>query len=77
MTVIAAVLLPVVLAYQAWTYYVFRRRVSAAQFRPAVAAPAPRQPSMQEKPAAPPPASASSSRAAPWRGRHWLWHNDN
>ncbi|HKE98380.1 MAG TPA: cytochrome d ubiquinol oxidase subunit II [Actinomycetes bacterium] len=27
MTVVAAVLLPVVLAYQGWTYYVFRRRV--------------------------------------------------
>jgi len=34
MTVIAVVLLPLVLAYQAWTYYVFRRRVSARQFRP-------------------------------------------
>jgi cytochrome bd-type quinol oxidase subunit 2 len=44
MTVVALVLLPVVLAYQAWTYYVFRRRISDAQFRPQpppVAAPAP------------------------------------
>lgn len=29
MTVIVVVLLPAVLAYQAWTYYVFRRRVTA------------------------------------------------
>jgi cytochrome d ubiquinol oxidase subunit II len=32
MTVIVIVLLPVVLAYQAWTYYVFRRRISASEF---------------------------------------------
>jgi cytochrome bd ubiquinol oxidase subunit II len=35
MTVVALVLLPIVLAYQAWTYYVFRRRISDASFRPA------------------------------------------
>jgi cytochrome d ubiquinol oxidase subunit II len=35
MTVIALVLLPFVLAYQAWTYYVFRRRISDRDFRPA------------------------------------------
>jgi len=29
MTVVAVVLVPIVLGYQAWTYYVFRRRVSA------------------------------------------------
>jgi cytochrome d ubiquinol oxidase subunit II len=29
MTVIAVVLLPVVIAYQAWSYWVFRRRISA------------------------------------------------
>jgi cytochrome d ubiquinol oxidase subunit II len=27
MTVVAVILLPVVLAYQGWTYYVFRRRI--------------------------------------------------
>jgi cytochrome bd ubiquinol oxidase subunit II len=27
MTVVAVVFLPVVLVYQAWTYYVFRRRI--------------------------------------------------
>jgi cytochrome d ubiquinol oxidase subunit II len=37
MTVVAAVGLPVVLAYQAWTYWVFRKRLTA---EPAQAAPA-------------------------------------
>ncbi len=32
MTVVAALLVPVVLAYQAWTYWVFRARVSAEDF---------------------------------------------
>ena len=32
MTVVAAVLLPVILAYQAWSYHVFHRRVSTRQF---------------------------------------------
>jgi len=41
MTVVALVLLPVVLGYQAWTYYVFRRRITEQHFRPPpVAAPA-------------------------------------
>ena len=35
MTVVVIVLLPVVLVYQAWTYYVFRRRVSRSDFQPA------------------------------------------
>jgi cytochrome d ubiquinol oxidase subunit II len=44
MSVVAGVGLPLVLAYQAWTYWVFRRRVSAAHipeahsFLPAIAA---------------------------------------
>ena len=44
MTVVACVGLPLVIAYQAWTYWVFRRRVSAAHipeahsFVPAIAA---------------------------------------
>jgi len=33
-TVAALVLLPIVLAYQAWTYYVFRRRITDQAFRP-------------------------------------------
>lgn len=44
MSIVAAVGLPLVIAYQAWTYWVFRRRVSSAQipeahsFLPAIAA---------------------------------------
>jgi cytochrome d ubiquinol oxidase subunit II len=34
MTVVVIVFLPLVLAYQAWTYYIFRRRVSASEFQP-------------------------------------------
>jgi len=34
MTVVVIILLPVVLAYQTWTYYVFRRRVSRQEFLP-------------------------------------------
>jgi cytochrome d ubiquinol oxidase subunit II len=35
MTVVVLFFLPLVLAYQGWTYYVFRRRVSASEFQPA------------------------------------------
>jgi cytochrome d ubiquinol oxidase subunit II len=34
MTVVAIIFLPLVLAYQTWTYYVFRRRVSKQEFQP-------------------------------------------
>ena len=34
MTVVVIIFLPVVLAYQTWTYYVFRRRVSKQEFQP-------------------------------------------
>jgi cytochrome bd ubiquinol oxidase subunit II len=37
MTVVALIFLPVVLLYQAWTYYVFRRRLTDDAFRPAAA----------------------------------------
>jgi cytochrome d ubiquinol oxidase subunit II len=66
MTVVALVLLPVVLAYQAWTYYVFRRRISDASFRP----PPPRQAT------SPSPASAVATGPPrrgfrlPWRQQH-------
>jgi cytochrome d ubiquinol oxidase subunit II len=40
MTVVVIVFLPLVLGYQAWTYYVFRRRASREEFLPA-ARPAP------------------------------------
>ena len=35
MTVVVIIFLPLVLAYQTWTYYVFRRRVSRSEFQPA------------------------------------------
>ena len=41
MSVVAIILLPVVLIYQAWTYYVFRRRISAAEFQPGEPSPTP------------------------------------
>jgi cytochrome bd ubiquinol oxidase subunit II len=34
MTVVVIVLMPVVLAYQVWTYYVFRQRVRRQDFTP-------------------------------------------
>ena len=42
MTVVVIIFLPLVLAYQTWTYYVFRRRVSRQEFQPP-AAPAARR----------------------------------
>ena len=60
MTVVVVVLLPVVLAYQTWTYYVFRRRVSKQQFQPPApsAAAAPR-PGPTPQPTSPPAAPGS------------------
>jgi cytochrome bd ubiquinol oxidase subunit II len=71
MSVIALVLLPFVLGYQAWTYYVFRRRVSVHHFRPGAAPTLPQAP-MQR----PPVASSRPQEAAPAgsrRGRHRQW----
>ena len=34
MTVVVVIFLPFVLAYQTWTYYVFRRRISRQDFEP-------------------------------------------
>jgi cytochrome d ubiquinol oxidase subunit II len=34
MTVVVVIFLPLVLGYQTWTYYVFRRRVSRQEFQP-------------------------------------------
>jgi cytochrome bd ubiquinol oxidase subunit II len=53
MTVVVIVFLPVVLAYQTWTYYVFRRRVSRQEFQPP-APPAEAAPAAEPRPAAPP-----------------------
>ena len=43
MTVVVIIFLPVVLAYQTWTYYVFRRRVSQQEFQPPAPPPEPRR----------------------------------
>jgi cytochrome bd ubiquinol oxidase subunit II len=53
MTIVVVIFLPLVLAYQAWSYYVFRRRVSVSDFRP----PAPAGPPVPE----PRPAHAGAS----------------
>jgi cytochrome bd ubiquinol oxidase subunit II len=53
MTVVVIIFLPLVLAYQAWSYYVFRRRVSAQEFQ-APARPVTAQPEV--------PASGDASR---------------
>ncbi len=34
MTIVLVIFLPFVLVYQAWSYYVFRRRISASSFGP-------------------------------------------
>ena len=47
MTVVAIIFLPLVLGYQAWTYYVFRRRVSREEFLPT---PEPTEPPQQPAP---------------------------
>jgi cytochrome d ubiquinol oxidase subunit II len=55
MTVVVIVLLPVVLAYQTWTYYVFRRRVSKQEFQPPAPSPgAAPAPEPTPRPTAPP-----------------------
>jgi cytochrome bd ubiquinol oxidase subunit II len=42
MTVVVIILMPLVLLYQAWTYYVFRKRISISDFQaPGPASPAP------------------------------------
>jgi cytochrome d ubiquinol oxidase subunit II len=60
MTVVVVIFLPFVLAYQTWTYYVFRRRLSRQEFQPAPqpsATQGARRPPMAPPDAAAPPAS--------------------
>ncbi len=56
MTVVAIIFLPVVLAYQTWTYYVFRRRVSRREFQPSPQPGTPLGPSAATPDGAAPPA---------------------
>ena len=73
MSVVACIFLPLVLAYQAWTYWVFRKRVSAP---PATFAVPPSPPAVPPGPAASPAQSAPPApplqQAAPGvPGRRW------
>jgi cytochrome d ubiquinol oxidase subunit II len=56
MTIVAILLVPVVLGYQTWTYYVFRRRVSAEEFRPRPSTPPTGTAARSVSDGAPPPA---------------------
>ena len=56
MTVVAIILVPIVLAYQTWTYYVFRRRVSRQGFQPSPQRSTPLGPSTAAPDGAAPPA---------------------
>ena len=73
MTVIVVIFLPLVLAYQVWSYYVFRRRVSRDQFIAGAAPSVPAQPlPAQPVPAQPVPAQpvpAQEARRPPAFGR--------
>jgi len=54
MTIVVVIFLPVVLLYQAWTYYVFRQRISPGDFQPPALL-RPRGPATGPPPAAGPP----------------------
>ena len=70
MTVVVVIFLPIVLAYQCWTYYVFRRRISREQFLPAPPPPRPSVPA-QPVPAHEGPSSATSGTPPPAHSR-WM-----
>jgi cytochrome bd ubiquinol oxidase subunit II len=59
MTIVVLFFLPLVLIYQAWTYYVFRRRVSRSEFQPV---PQPRTAPNADGAATPPQAAPPASR---------------
>ena len=67
MTIIVLIFLPLVLAYQSWTYYVFRRRVSRDQFvtklPPAASPPAAPGPAGGITPGTPAPAATPPARS--------------
>jgi cytochrome bd ubiquinol oxidase subunit II len=56
MSVVVVIFLPFVLAYQTWTYYVFRRRVSKQDFQPSPPRGTPLGPSPAAPDGAAPPA---------------------
>jgi cytochrome d ubiquinol oxidase subunit II len=60
MTIVVIIFLPLVLAYQAWTYYVFRKRVSTSDFQPPAPSPeAAPESAPAPQPVAPPTAPGS------------------
>jgi cytochrome d ubiquinol oxidase subunit II len=61
MTIVVIVFLPLVLIYQAWTYYVFRRRISRSDFQPARE---PTTPPDDHRPTATPEATSGPFRQA-------------
>ena len=61
MTVVAAIFLPFVLAYQAWTYWVFRKRISTADIPPPEGAGHARPPGQQPQPTSGGPSQASAA----------------
>ena len=67
MTVVVIIFLPLVLAYQSWTYYVFRRRVSRDQFvtgpPPAASPPAAPGPTGDSTPGTPAPIASPPGRS--------------
>ncbi len=69
-TVVALVLLPIVLGYQGWTYYVFRRRISDQSYRPSLT----HRPSVTATAAmAAQPAQGSTATAAMRRRPRFPW----
>jgi cytochrome d ubiquinol oxidase subunit II len=67
LTVVVVIFLPVVLAYQTWTYYVFRRRVSRDEFvtgpPPAASPPTVPGPRSDRTPGAPAPTATPPGRS--------------
>jgi cytochrome d ubiquinol oxidase subunit II len=68
MTIVVVVFLPLVLLYQAWTYYVFRRRISRSEFTAGLPPPVPEK-TVPPQPTGPPdegrPASAPQTTRPP------------
>jgi len=65
MTVVLIIFLPLVVAYQCWTYYVFRRRISRDEFAagpPPAVPPQPTRTADEGRPATPPQATPSPHR---------------
>jgi cytochrome d ubiquinol oxidase subunit II len=70
MTVVVIIFLPLVLAYQTWTYYVFRRRVSRDQFTTGEPPPAvPAQPTGPTGPAGTAPGTPAPAANPPGRSQ--------